>query len=59
MSQRLRQLQFTSSDGTKKIIEHKEALKIVDRLVQTQIAKEAMIAGITFIADGGEYNLLD
>lgn len=55
----MRKLQFTDAKGNKTILEHEKAMEIMHRLVNTEITKEAMIAGITFIADGGEYNLLD
>lgn len=53
----MRELQFTK-DGKTMILEHEEALKIVQKHISTHMAMEAIMGGIPFIADGGEYVLL-
>lgn len=54
----MRQLQFTSDAGEKRIIPLEEAKEIVKRIITTKMAMDCLLGGIHVIADGGRYELL-
>ena len=58
MSKKYRQIQLTDKKGNKRILSHEEARKVAERLITSDMMRDAFIAGIPIIEDGISYELL-